>query len=202
MKKNNSGIGTWMIVIGLVLLVGLVLTFLLRKEVKPSEIISKNETENEVFLKQAIGVEQGFKRLLTAGYAPNAISYGDGGEADMLGRLRVVEPEPIPPALLAIPDAAWGIGKGQVVGEVREGDLDYVIYLYGLTEKACSDINRLLWNDPENAAPHASGIRLNAWKNGTANVLEVFDGKNRSEACITTAEGEYFYYRVVKKSEE
>jgi hypothetical protein len=138
---------------------------------------------------------EGFRRATTLGLAPGSLSYGTGGPHDLAGGLNLL-PRPAPAFGTGNTSGKWALGGGQLVGPYLVSAPDLAFYLTPIALATCQRINRELWGSSD-STPVLSGVPLADWPARRANLLEVFGGKNRTEACIQTAEGEYLYYRMV-----
>jgi hypothetical protein len=149
-----------------------------------------------VLVEQAEQLRKAFQRMVALGWNAFDITYGDGGPADLLKTQKMVE-DMLPPAgTTAFADAVWRLGGGRLLAVYPNNLFDLAFFLPGLTQSACQSINAQLWQDAEGAPPRESGTALRDWQNGQADVLELFGGRNRAEACVKTKEGLYLYYKT------
>jgi hypothetical protein len=141
---------------------------------------------------------EGFRRALSLGLSPNDLTYGTGGYTDLAGALNLL-PRHMPVQIDAIPAEMaprWLLGGGQITGGYQGDAPDLAFFLTPLPVDLCQKINREIWGSA-NSEPVMTGIPVEAWFQRKANMLGVFDGINRTEACIGTVEGKYLYYRLV-----
>jgi hypothetical protein len=103
-------------------------------------------------------------------------------------------PSKLPQRVRGKESAAWALYTGQFAGRLNVSDPDTALTAYPLSRKACLRINALLWQE---AKIPASGMPHSAIENGTADMLALFDGKDRLESCVSLAGGGYLYFAVV-----
>ena len=147
---------------------------------------------------EANNLTEGFLRALTLGLAPATVSYGTGGPHDLAGALNLLPPSQAVswPGLPAAESGRWSLGGGQLIGPYAPEAPDLAFFLAPIPAAACHALNQAAWGRSA-GSPVATGVPLSDWAARKANLLEIFDGKNRTEACITTAEGKNLYYRIV-----
>jgi hypothetical protein len=200
-KKTGVGMVLWVfLMLGVMGVVGGIVWYINKPKEQQIQTVDQGNGPT-VLIDQALVYESAFKRMTSAGFSPYAVTYGGGGEADMLSRFDIVKPQEPPEGLLDEGvKAKWQLGGGQLVDAFDAERPDVAFFLNGLTESACRHLNHILWSDNADASPQATGVSLAEWRNKSANILEVFQGNSRSEGCVRSREGEFIYYHMVERS--
>ena len=155
-------------------------------------------TQATSILQQSTLLKNAFKRMLSLGYRAEDIRYNSGQQRDIVGAAGILDAPLVPPAnALAVPKAAWALGGGQIIGAFDADATDIAFYLSGLTQAACQALNTAIFQDAATTPPAVSGVSLAQWQQRQANILQLFQGKDRDSDCVESSEKDYVYYVVV-----
>jgi hypothetical protein len=176
---------------------GCALYFLLDPSPRVTAPAGREVVAGHLLIEQAGFLTKAYHQMLSLGWEPASITYSDGGQGDLLKTHQLVPAFPPAPQGIAFADAHWQLGGGNILGRYAGEQRNVVFFIPGLTSETCRKLNAILWQDAADAAPRNSGSNLQDWQQQRADVLELFAGRNRAEACVNTREGLYLYYKVV-----
>ncbi len=189
----------WLLLLVLTLFVVVLAVYFYSRETDPVVLAEAKKSPQSALIDDAAALKTSFKRMLSLGYNAYDINIGAGTTGDMQAENGLMPKIQLDASEFVTSDAAWQIGGGQIVGDYDNKAPDIVFFIQGLNKSVCQGINAALWQDDPKAEPVASGVPNAAWARRAANLLELFNGKNRSESCVMTDEGIFVYYILAYK---